>query len=537
MAASHNGSSSNGFGTPPSRHDLPKQEVPRAGETLVIHSPASGELLGEVPIHTADEVQQAVARARKAQVAWGRLSVKARCKALRTLRIALAENADELAHAIARENGKPLQEALTHDVLPVCDLLAYFETRAPKILAPQKIHLHFMVQRRSYLHCVPRGVIGVIGPWNFPLSIPLGDALMALFAGNAVVIKPSEITPLIAMRFKALWDDAGRREPALQADLLQVITGRGPTGAALVTAGVDQVMFTGSVPTGRRVAVACAQQLIPCVLELGGINPAIVTADADLERTAAALVWGGFANSGQVCASISRVYVDRRIAATLVDKVVTAVGHLRQGDPESLDTDVGVMTFQPQIAIGQEILQDAVEKGGRVRTGGQPDGRKFPPTVIDHVQHGWRITQEESFSPLLAFVEVDGEEEALRMANDSDKGLMAYVFTGNDAHGRKMAERLEAGTAMVNVCIDTHAMPGTPWQGLKQSGLGQVHSAQGLRDLCQVRHVHGRNRLPWLKKELWWYPYNPKVYNGFIGLMKVWWGGGVADKILRALGK
>jgi acyl-CoA reductase-like NAD-dependent aldehyde dehydrogenase len=537
MAATPNGSSTSGPGRTPSRTDLPRQDVPRPGETLVIQSPASGERLGEVPIHTADEVHQAIARARMAQAAWGALPVKERCQALRSVRIALVQHADELAHAIARENGKPLQEAMTHDVLPLCDLLAYFETRAPRILAPQKIPLHFMVHRRSYLHCVPRGVVGVIGPWNFPLSIPVGDAVLALFAGNAVVVKPSEITPLVVLRFKALWDDVCRQEPRLRPDLFTVVTGRGPTGAALVTGGVDQVMFTGSVPTGRRVAVACAEQLIPCVLELGGINPAIVTADADLERTAHALVWGGFANSGQVCASISRVYVDKRVAEPLIAKVVAQVQALRQGDPESADTDLGVMTFQPQIGIGQDILQDAVNQGARIRTGGTVDGRKFAPTVVDQVQHGWRITQEESFAPLLAFVSVDGEDEALRMANDSDKGLMAYVFTGNDQHGRDLAEKLEAGTSMVNVCIDTHAMPGTPWQGMKQSGLGQVHSAQGLRDLSQVRHVHGRNRLPWLKKELWWYPYSPKVYDGFVQLMKVWWGGGAIDKVLRALGK
>lgn len=524
-------------GTPPLPRDVPRQEVPRSGETLVITSPSSGERLGEVPVHTADEVRAAVARARAAQTAWGALSVRERCAALRHVRIALTEHADELAHAIARENGKPLQEALTHDILPLCDLIAYFETRAPRILAPQKISLHFMVHRHSYLHCVPRGVIGIIGPWNFPLSIPVGDALMALFAGNAVVVKPSEITPLIVGRFKGIWNSLVLHDSRLQPDLFQVVTGRGPTGAALVTGGVEQVMFTGSVPTGRRVAVACAEQLIPCVLELGGINPAIVTADADLDRTADALTWGGFANSGQVCASVSRVYVEKAIASQLVDKVIERVQRLRQGDPESADTDVGVMTFAPQIAIGQEILRDAVAQGARIRTGGEPKGRAFPPTIVDNVKHGWRITQEESFSPLMAFIEVGDVDEAVRYANDSDKGLMAYVFSGDEQRGERIADRLEAGTAMVNVCLDSHAVPGTPWQGLKQSGLGQVHSAQGLRDLAQIRHVHGRNRLPWLKKEIWWYPYSPKFYNGFLKLMKVMWGGGMADRMMRLVGK
>ncbi len=506
-------------------------------ESLSIHSPYNDVLLGKVPVHEAADVQAAVQRARAAQTAWGALPVRARCRALRQVRIMLVEHADELAHAISVENGKPLQEALTHDILPLCDLLAYFETRAPGILAPQRLHLHFMAHRQSYLHCVPRGVVGVIGPWNFPLSIPIGDSLMALFAGNAVVVKPSEITPLITLRFKALWDALVAKDANLAPDLLQVVTGGGATGAALCTSGVDLVMFTGSVPTGRKVAVACANQLIPAVLELGGINPAIVTADADLDHTADALVWGGFANSGQVCASISRVYVDRSIAAPLVDRVVARVQALRQGDPESLDTDLGVATFTPQLAIGTSILRDTVARGGRVRTGGEPVGRQFPPTVIDQVKHGWSITQDESFSPLLAFVEVDSPEQAIAYANDSDKGLMAYVFCADRQKADAIARQLQAGTTMVNVALDTHAVPGTPWQGLKQSGLGQVHSAQGLRDLCQVRHVHGRNRLPWFAKELWWYPYSPKIYNGFLRLMRVMWGGGLLDRGLRLMRK
>ena len=506
-------------------------------DKLVIHSPSSGELLGEAPVQSADDVKAAVARARKAQVAWGALSVKERCSALRAFRHKVAQNAEELARAVSSENGKPVQEALTHDILPFCDLMAYFETRAPRILAPQSISLHLMMQRRSYLHCVPRGVLGIIGPWNFPFSIPVGDAIMALFAGNATVIKPSEVTPLIALKAKALWDEACKNEPRLHPDLIQIVTGRGLTGAALCTAGVDQVMFTGSVPTGRKVAVACAEQLIPCVLELGGINPAIVTADTDLERTAHAILWGAFANSGQVCASISRVYVERSIAEALTNRVVDLVATLQQGDPLDPDTELGAMTFMPQIAIGQAVMADTLAQGGRLRCGGEPNGRYFPPTIFDNVQHGWQITQDESFSPLLAFIAVDDVETAIRFANDSDKGLMAYVFAGDEEQGARIAERLEAGTTMVNNAVDSHGAAGTPWQGMKQSGLGQVHSAQGLRDLCQVRHVQTLSWLPWMSKELWWYPYSPRIYGAFVTAVKTLWGGGVVDRAARLIGK
>ncbi len=506
-----------------------------AQEILSITSPVTGDVIGTVPVHSPEDVRAAVARARQAQVAWGALPAKQRGNALRAFRIAIIAHAEELAQAVSRENGKVLQEALTHDIMPVADLMAYFEPRVAGILGPQKLHMHFMVMRRSYLHCVPRGVIGVIGPWNFPFSIPVGDAIMALFAGNAVVLKPSEVTPLIALKAKALWDSVCATEPRLNPDLLQIVTGGGQTGAALCTGGVNQVMFTGSVATGRKVAVSCADQLIPCVLELGGINPAIVTADCDLERTAAALVWGGFANSGQICASISRVYVEESIAEALTDRVVQLVGKLNQGDPLQLGKDLGAMTFTPQIAIGQRILADTIQRGGRVRTGGQVEGRFFQPTVLDHVEQGWTVTQEESFSPLMAMVKVKDEEEAIRYANDSDKGLMAYVFCGDASRAQRIADRMEAGTTMINTCLDSHAVPGTPWQGMKQSGLGEVHSAKGLRDLCQVRHVHGRNWVPWFRKELWWYPYSEATYKQFLMLMRVWWGGGALDRVLRLL--
>ncbi|MSP92572.1 MAG: aldehyde dehydrogenase family protein [Myxococcales bacterium] len=516
----------------------PAAPEPIAPATLRIHAPANGAFLGEVPIDSEAVVRERVARARTAQGAWGRLSVRERCRALRAVRVAIAGRIEEFAEAVAQENGKPLQEALTHDLMPPLDLVAYYESRAPDILAPERIPLHFVVNRASYLHCVPRGVVGVIGPWNFPFSIPFGDAFMALFAGNAVVVKPSEVTPLIAVRFKALWDEVCRSEPRLTPDLLQIVTGTGAAGAALCRSGVNCIMFTGSVPTGRKVAVACAEQLIPAVLELGGINPAIVTADVDIERTAHALAWGGFANSGQVCASVSRVYVDRRIEAPLTERVVQIVSALRQGDPLAHDTDIGAMTFQPQIGIGKAILDDTVRRGGRVRCGGEIDGRFFRPTVIDQVQHGWPITQDESFSPLLAFVPYDDLEQAVRWANDSDKGLMAYVYSGDEAAGRKIAERLEAGTAMVNNALETHAMPGTPWQGVKTSGLGEVHSHKGLRDLCQVRHVnYRRGWVPWVSRELWWYPYSKKGYEFWIRVIRTMWGGGMVDRILRVLGR
>lgn len=278
-------------------------------DRIVSTNPATGVPLGDVADMDAGRVADAVERARKAQLEWRQLALGERCERVRQYAVELMARADEVIDLLVKEAGKTRQEALGHEVMIVADLVTYFAKHAEKILADEKIPLHLLRHRASYLHYVPRGVVGIIAPWNFPFSIPMGEALMALIAGNAVVIKPSEVTPLIALKAKDLADGCG-----LPADLVQVVTGRGQTGAALIDSGIDFCVFTGSVLTGKKVAAACGERLIPCTLELGGKAPAIVCADADLGRAARAIVWGGFANSGQVCASVERVYAHQSVS-------------------------------------------------------------------------------------------------------------------------------------------------------------------------------------------------------------------------------
>jgi succinate-semialdehyde dehydrogenase/glutarate-semialdehyde dehydrogenase len=471
---------------------------------IVSRDPATGEVLGEVPIQPPGEVRAAVARARAAQHAWGARSVSERAAQVARFRDLLVRRAPELCAQIARESGKTRDEALWLEVLPLADLATYFVKRAPRLLEPEAIGLHFLKNRSSYVHYVPRGVVGIISPWNFPLGIPIGEAVMALLAGNGVVLKPSDVTPLTALAAKALYDEAG-----LPEDLFQVVTGRGETGAALVDGGIDQCLFTGSTQTGRKVAAACGERLIPCTVELGGKAPAIVCADADLERTARALVWGAFANQGQICVSVERVYAHRAVHDELCERVVaeTQALRLKQGDEEA---DVGAMAWDRQVAKVEELIQAAVAEGARIRAGGSRSGHglQLQPTVLTGCRQEMRIFREEAFGPVMPILRVEGDEEAVRLANDSHLGLAAYVFTQDHAKGRRLAERLEAGTVMVNDCLITFAMPETPWGGLKQSGLGLTHGERGLRDLCQTRHVN-LDRLA-LKRELWWYPYSER---------------------------
>jgi len=493
---------------------LATPDIPQ--KRIVSVNPSSGEVLGEVPDMTAGEIKAAVERARTAQRSWGALAIPERTARVARLRDLMIRRAPELCDLISREGGKTRTESLSMEVMTTIDLATYFIKRAAKILAPESIPIHLVKNRASYIHYVPRGVVGVIAPWNFPFAIPFGETIMALIAGNGVVLKPSEVTPLIGLKAKELYDAAG-----LPPDLFQVVTGRGPAGAALIDAAIDYCNFTGSTATGKKVAAACGERLIPCVLELGGKAPAVICADADLDRTAKALVWGAFANQGQVCVSVERVYAHEAVHDELVDKVVRETQLLRQGDPATGgELDTGSMTWDRQVEIVEERIRSAVEAGAQVRTGGHRAGQglQFQPTVLTDCRQDMDVMRKEIFGPVLPIMKVRDEEEAVRLANDSHLGLAAYVFSDDRRKARRLAERLEAGTVMVNDVLLTYGLPETPWGGVKQSGIGHTHSDRGLKDLCQARHVN-YDRLA-MKRELWWYPYSDKVYKSTLKLMK-----------------
>jgi len=490
---------------------LASQSSPPA--TIVSVNPATGAPLGEVPEHTAAEVRAAVDAARVAQREWARLPIEARCR--RVLRFAevLMERAEPVIDLLVAEGGKTRLEALGMEVVVVADLVRYFAKHAPAMLAPEPIRLHLLKHRASYLHFVPRGVIGVIAPWNFPLSIPLGETMMSLIAGNGVVLKPSEVTPLIALEARRIYLDAG-----LPPDLFQVVTGRGATGAALIDAGIDYCVFTGSVATGKKIAVACGERLIPCTLELGGKAPAIVCADADLDRAAQAIVWGGFANSGQVCASVERVYAVDAVYDGLVERIARRARQLRQGNAGTdANVDIGAMAWDHQVAHVESLVRAAVAQGATLEAGGQRSpgpGLFFQPTVLSGCRQDMDVMRKEVFGPVIPIMRVADEEEAIELANDSHLGLLAYVFTRDRARGKAIAERIEAGTVMVNDVLNTYACPETPWGGVKQSGIGRTHSVLGLRDLCETRHVnHDRVSVP---RELWWYPYREGTFRAVL---------------------
>lgn len=495
------------------------------------YAPATGEVLGDVPIMGAEEVRAAVARARRAQESWGALPIEERAARVLRFRDALIERQDELADLLSRETGKPVMEALLHEVAPSASVAAYFAKKATEILAPREVPLGLMKHRRAFLHYMPKGVIGVITPWNYPLYMPLRDIGMAFIAGNAVVLKPSEVTPLIALKAKDVWDQAG-----LPADLFQVVTGGGATGAALIDAGIQMCIFTGGVSTGRRVAAACGERLIPCVMELGGKAPLIVCSDADVERAARGAVFGGFSNAGQVCISVERVYAHRDIADKLIERMTQLTKELKVGDPAKETVDVGAIIFPKQIEIAEAHIQDAVSKGAKVLAGGKRrsgPGQFFEPTLLGDCNHTMTVMNEEIFGPVIPVMRVDSDEEALRCANQSALGLNAYVFSRDRAYAHRLAERVQAGSVIVNDVLINGGMPEAPFGGVKESGFGRVLGDDSLKEMCDVKHIN-IDRIATSNEPIW-FPYTEKRLSAVRKAMKLLLGGGSLVKKLGQL--
>lgn len=441
----------------------------------------------------------------------GRVVMKARQIILKEL--------EEIALLISHETGKPVSEAVAMELAPTLDLMQYFARKTASLLSPQRIGvgLYALMGRSSYEIYRPLGVVGIISPWNFPWATPLDEVVMALMAGNAVVLKPSELTPLTGLKIKEVLDRAGTGE-----GVLQVVTGDGSTGAALVASGVDKIMFTGSVATGKRVLEAAARYLTPVVLELGGKDPMIVLDDANIPNAARGAVWGAFANSGQSCSSVERCYVHESIAEQFVDEAVKETKRLRQSIGTDKNADVGSMTSEHQLRLVERHVDEAIDKGATALTGGRrmpgSSGAFFEPTILVNVNQDMDVMREETFGPVLPIMTFKTDDEAVRLANDTSFGLTASVWSGSIKRGRRLAERIDAGTVMVNEVLYTHGIAQTPWGGLKQSGLGRTHGRAGLLELVSARHIHV-NRLGFIP-DLWWFNYSPEAGKLFRALAR-----------------
>ena len=501
------------------------QSIPAksTGAELISRDPVSGEEIGRAPIVMPEDVARAVGRAREAQSEWAILTFRERGRLIMKARKIILGELEEIASLISRETGKPVSEAVAMELATTLDLMQYFARKTASLLRPRRVSvgLYWSMGRSSYEIYKPLGVVGIISPWNFPWATPLDEVVMALMAGNAVVLKPSELTPLTGLKIKDVFDRAG-----LADGLLQVVTGDGSTGAALVGSGLDKIMFTGSGATGKRVAEAAAKYLTPVVLELGGKDPMIVLDDANVKNAARGAVWAAFANSGQACASVERCYVHESIADQFIKEVVAETKSLRQAnlgsepgavaDPAEESIDIGSMTSEHQLRTVERHVHEATTRGAIALTGGERVGPGFKPTVLTNVNHEMDVMREETFGPVLPIMTFKTDDDAVHLANDSVYGLAASVWTSNLSRGKRIAERIDAGTVMINEALYTHGIAQTPWGGVKQSGFGRTHGRAGLLELVNPQHIHV-NHL-WFIPDLWWFNYTPpagQLFRGF----------------------
>jgi acyl-CoA reductase-like NAD-dependent aldehyde dehydrogenase len=479
----------------------------RRVSTIPVEDPVTGRTIADVPAMSTDQVAALAARARRAQPAWEAAGFAVRERVFRRAQRWLRDNRGRVKATIISETGQTDEDAQL-EIVVAARAFGFWASKSAKYLADERVRSPspLTIGKKIVVRHSPVGVVGVIGPWNYPLVNGFCDCIPALMAGNAVIHKPSEVTPLTAALAGEML-----RECGMPYDVFLVATGGAETGTALIDEA-DFVMFTGSTATGRKVMERAAQTLTPVSLELGGKDAMLVLRDANVERAANSAVYASMNNSGQICISVERVYVESPVYDEFVAKVVDKVRTLRQGAPAGPGTvELGAMTFGPQIDIVHSQVEDARAKGARVLTGGAPvpgPGRFYPPTVIVDVDHTMKVMTEETFGPLLPIMEVADADEAVRLANDSPYGLQSAVYTRDLRKGEAIARRMEAGACCVNDAQVNFTAFEAPMGGWKTSGIGSRHAAGGIRKYCRQQTLLVNRFAP--KNELYMFPYSAR---------------------------
>jgi acyl-CoA reductase-like NAD-dependent aldehyde dehydrogenase len=497
--------------------------------------PATGRVLAHFEKTSPRIVSQLLARARLVQANWAVRPVRERCALIATLQQEILKAQDLLASAVVRESGKPRVEALFADVFVALDSAAHFAKNGLDSLRPESVpHRNTAAKAKSgTLFYEPLGVVGIISSWNYPLAIPLGQIIAAVAAGNAVLCKSSDFTPECGSLIERLFRDAG-----FPADLVTVLQGSGEVGQALIEAHPDKIFFTGSVFTGKHVAEACARNLIPSVLELGGKDAMLVLRGADLDVASSAAVWGSYTNCGQVCLSVERLFVEQSIAEEFIRRCVEKTQKLRLGPGTDAATDVGPLIRPQHVQRMSDLLADAVHHGAMIVCGGKPrpdlGPNFFEPTIVTGVNNTMHLFQDETFGPIMAIQVVQDGEEAVRRANDTEFSLAASVWTGDAEKGKSIARRLKAGTVMVNDVLTGFAISEAPHGGCGLSGWGRTHGKAGLAEMVYVKYVDV-DRLPKMAKP-WWFRYDQGLQKAAEAFLKFEFTGSWAARARHARG-
>jgi succinate-semialdehyde dehydrogenase/glutarate-semialdehyde dehydrogenase len=497
-----------------------------AERELRVVNPATLEVVATVPATPPESVQEAVAEARFAHEAWARTSHAERGELLAAVAELVLDRADEIADTVVAETAKPLAEAFTSDLFPALDTAVWLASAARSVLAPEAVRYSQLPLRhkRAWFVYEPLGVIGVVSPWNLPFAIPFTQVAAAVAAGNAAVLKPSELTPLSGAWVERVFAEAGA-----PPGLVRVVQGDGAVGDALVRArGLAKILFTGSAEVGRHVAAAAGVNLVPVLLELGGKDPMLVLDDADLDRAVGGALWGAYLNAGQTCSGVERIYVQEPLYEEFTAELVRRAHGLRLGE------DVGPLISEERRAKVDELVDDAVEHGAHVLVGGRAPERRgwfYEPTVLADVPRDARVQREEIFGPVVTVAGVESDAAAIRAANDGPFGLSASVWTRDDGRARRIAERLEVGSVWHNDVAYSYGAARASWGGRKQSGFGRTHSKHGLYELSAVKLVDrdsGNVSVPW------WYPYDERAVSAFASVLPVLYRRGLRGKVLAA---
>ncbi len=521
-------------------------------ETFFSVNPRNGEVLGTFTPTDPDEISNLVHKARSAFHYWASLSLKTRMEITKKAYREFYRHQDEIASLISQETGKPLVEAYSCEILPILDGFKYYLRTIKPLLKPQKITSNnpLFKLRKGYVVYEPLGVIAVISPWNYPFLLSMQHIIPALLTGNAVVHKPSEFTTLTSLKIREIFDKAN-----LPRDVFQVVTGLADVGQALVNSKLDKIYFTGSTTVGQKIYEAAAKQLIPVNLELGGSDPMIVLEDANLERAASAAIWGAFVNTGQACVSVERLYVQESIHQTFLDLLLKKLNKIRFSANYHQDGEISCLVNEQQFNKISRIIEDALAKGAVIKFGGKP--RKdlgtwyYEPTVLTRVNTSMKLLKEECFGPVLAVIPFENEEEAIALANHSEYGLSASIWTQNRKRGQELAHHIQSGSVLINDLQIHIAQPEAPYLGYKKSGLGVSHGPWGVMEMVHPKYINYdrpwvMGLLKWLFRPLadhdpWWYPYTPervedfKNFAIFLHSRSLWQQVKVLPKVLKAL--
>lgn len=497
-----------------------KKPVKEMPDYTICTNPATGEEIGKSKLDTIEDLRNAVAKAREAQPLWAAKPIKERAAAIFKIRDYITDNAEGLSDIINRDNGKTKTEAMTAEVFGTVAHIDYFAKKAKKFLKEKRLSPSnpMLAYKVSKVVRVPFGVVGIISPWNYPFTIPFVEIVMALMAGNAVISKVSTETQMVGRAIERCVQAAGLPE-GLYYNFN--IPGR-TIGDAMLSSGIDKLWFTGSVKTGKELMEKAAKTLTPVSLELGGNDPMLVFPDADLYRAASGAVWAGMTNCGQTCASVERVYVHKDVYQPFADLLTDMVEMLRIGPDVDFSVDISAITTKSQMKTIQEHVDDAVAKGAKISAQSEPPanskGNFTPAVVLTDVDHSMRVMSEETFGPVLAVMKVDDMDEAVRLANDSNLGLTASIWSKNRKKAGEYARRIQAGAVMINDHMMSNGLPETPWGGLKESGIGRTHGEMGFLEMTQPICVV-QDYLVGAKRNMWWFPHKKSVYDGIFGMI------------------